>query len=176
MVAKPDTCSRHLSNATVREGTEPHRKAMGLLSRCCGVAATLSTLLTSSWRSSAGVVMRYVTPQTQFRLASSEVLERRAGAIELDELEGILLAHEQVIATHKIHIRYFMKYNYDIQNGSVPGGTTNNFPSESTTNHSGNPNTTNHSGTNNTIYQSGNSTIMVGKPNKFPKRVPFQSC
>ena len=64
------------SNATVREGTEPHREAMGLLSRCCGVVATLSTWLTSSWRSSAGVVMRYATPQIQSRLASSKVLER----------------------------------------------------------------------------------------------------
>ena len=122
-----------ISNTTVRGGTEPHREAMGLLSRCCGVAATLSTWLTSSWRPTAGVVMHYVTPRTQSRLASSEVLERRAGAVELDELEAILLPHGQVNAIHKIHTRLFMQYNYDIQNGSVPDGTTNNFPSENTT-------------------------------------------
>ena len=102
-------------------GTEPHREAMGLLSRCCGVVATLSTWLTSSWRSSASVVMHYVTPQTQSRLASPKVLERRAGAVALDELETILLPDWQVSAIHKIHIRYFMKYNYDIQNVSLTG-------------------------------------------------------
>ena len=66
-----------LSNTTVREGTEPHREAMGLLSRCCGVVATLSTWLTNSWRPTADVIMHYVTPQTQSRLASSEVLGRQ---------------------------------------------------------------------------------------------------
>ena len=151
------------SNATVREGTEPHRKAMGLLSRCCGVAATLSTWLTSSWRSSAGVVMHCVTPQTQFQLASSEVLEGRAGAVELDELVAILRLHGQASAIHKIHTRYFMKYNYGIQNGSVPDGTTNNFPSGNTTHHRFNPNTASHSSTNSTIYQSGISTNHGGK-------------
>ena len=51
-----------------------------------------------------------------------------------------------------------MKYNYDIQNGSVPDGTTNSFPSEDATNHGGNINTFVHSGTTSTIYQNGNST------------------
>ena len=67
-----------------------------------------------------------------------------------------------------------MKYNYDIQNGSAPDGTTISSPSENTTNHSGNPNTTNHSGTNNTIYQSGTSinhggaTKQAFKENAIP--------
>ena len=85
--------------------------------------------------------MHYVTPQTQLRLVSIEVLERRAGAVELDGFKTILLHHGQANAIHKVHTRYFMKYNYDIQNGSVPDGTTNNCPNENTTSHSGNINT-----------------------------------
>jgi len=155
-----------ISNATVQRGTSPHREAMGLLSRCCGVVATFSTWLTSSWKPTADVIMRYAAPRTQSRLASSDVLERRAGAVELDKFKAILLFHGRADEIHKIHSRHFMKYNYDILNGSVPDGTTANFPDESATNHSGNPNATNHSGnlnatnhsgTNNTIYQSGNS-------------------
>ena len=179
------------SNATVRlgagplQGTEPHREAMALLSRCCGVAATFcSTWLTSSWRPTVSVIMHYVAPQTQSRLASSEVLERRAGAVELDKLAAFLLPHGQVDATfNKIHARHFMKYNYNLENGSVPDGTTNNFPDENATNHSGNFNptnhsgnfnSTNHSGTNYTIYQSGDSINHGGeiqqalKANAFP--------
>ena len=119
--------------------------------------------------------MHCVTPQTQSRLASSEVLERRAGAVELDELEAILLPHGQGNAIHKIHTRHSMKYSYDIQNGSVPDGTTNNFPSGNTTNHSGNPSNTNHSGTNNTIYQSGNTTNHGGRIKQVLKEsaIPF---
>ena len=104
--------------------------------------------------------MHYVTPQTQFRLASSEVLERRAGAVGLDELAAVLLPHGQANAIHKIHIRHYMKYNYNLENGSVPDGTTNNFPSE---------NTTNHSGTDNTIYQSGDSINHGGEIKQVPK-------
>ena len=158
------------SNATVRlgagplQGTEPHREAMALLSRCCGVAATLSTWMTSSWRPTVSVVMHYVTPRTQSRLASSEVLERRAGAVELDKLAAFLLPHGQVDAIfNKIHAHHFMKYNYNLKNGSVPDGTTNNFPDDNATNHSDSFNFTNHSVTNNTIYQSGNSINHGGE-------------
>ena len=176
-------------NATVRlgvgplQGTEPHRKAMALLSRCCGVAATLSTWWTSSWRPTAEDIMHYVTPQTQSRLASSEVLERRAGAVELDKSAAFLLPHGQVdpiFNKSKIQARHFMKYNYNLENGSVPDGTTDNFPDGNATNHSGNSNNfpnenaTNHSGTNNTIYQNNNSINHGGeikqvlKANAFP--------
>ena len=76
-----------------------------------------------------------------------------------------------------------MKYNYNLENGSVPDGTTNNFPDENATNHSGNfnstnhsdnLNSTNHSGTNYIIYQSGDSINHGGeiqqalKANVFP--------
>ena len=144
-----------ISNTTVREGTSPHREAMGLLSRCCGVVATLNTWLTSSWKPTADVIMYYVTPQIQFRLASSDVLERRAGAVELDKFKAILLLHGQADEIYKIHSRRFMKYNYDILNGSVPDGTTANFPDENATNHSGNLNTINNSGNLNTPNHSG---------------------
>ena len=113
-----------ISKATVQRGTSPHREAMGLLSRCCGVVATLSTWLTSSWKPTADVIMRYAVPRTQSRLASFDVLERRAGAVELDKFKAILLRHGQADEIHKIHSRHFMKYNYDILNGSVPDGTT----------------------------------------------------
>ena len=169
-------------NATVRlgagplQGTEqPHREAMALLSRYCGVAATLSTWLTSSWRPTVSVIMHYVTPRTQSRLASSEVLERRAGAVELDKLAAFLLPHGQVDRTFsKVHVHHFMKYNYSLENGSVPDGTTNNFPNENATNHSDNVNFTNHSDINNTIYQNGDSINHGGeikqvlKANAFP--------
>ena len=128
--------------------------------------------------------MHYVAPQTQSRLASSEVLEGRAGAVELDKLIAFLLPHGQVDAIfNKINTRHFMKYNYNLENGSVPDGTTNNFPDENATNHSGNfnptnhsgnLNSTNHSGTNYTIYQSGDSINHGGeiqqalKANAFP--------
>ena len=163
-----------ISNTSVREGTNPHREAMGLLSRCCGVVATLSIWLTSSWRPTADVIMHYVIPQTQSRLASSEVLERRSGAVELDKLEALFLPHGQANEIYKIHLRHFMKYNYDIQNGSVPDRTTANFPNEITTNNSGDHNIIGHSGTNDTIYQSGTSinhggaTEGVLKENAFP--------
>ena len=169
-------------NATVRlgagplQGTEqPHREAMALLSRYCGVAATLSTWLTSSWRPTVSVIMHYVTPRTQSRLASSEVLERRAGAVELDKLAAFLLPHGQADRTfNKVHVHHFMKYNYSLENGSVPDGTTNNFPNENATNHSDNVNFTNHSDINNTIYQNGDSINHGGeikqvlKANAFP--------
>ena len=161
-------------NTTVREGTSPHREAMGLLSRCCGAVATLSTWLTSSWKPAADVIMHCVTPQIQFRLASSDVLERRAGAVELDKFKAILLLHGQADEIHKIHSRHFMKYNYDILNGSVPDRTTTNFPHEDAISHSRNHNATNHSGANDTIYQSGTSInhggIIEGvlKENAFP--------
>ena len=66
-----------------------------------------------------------------------------------------------------------MGYNYDIQNGSAPDGTTTNCP-KNTTNHSSNHNTANHSGTTDTIYQSGISinhggtTEGVLKESAFP--------
>ena len=53
-----------ISITTVRKGTSPHREAMGLLSRCCGVEATLSTWLTSSLKPTADVIMRYAAPRT----------------------------------------------------------------------------------------------------------------
>ena len=164
-----------ISNTTVREGTSPHREAMGLLSRCCGVVATLSTWLTSSRKPAADVIMYYVTPQIQSRLAGSDVLERRAGAVELDKFKAILLLHGQADEILKIHSRHFMKYNYDILNGSVPDGTTTNFPDEDATNHSGDHNTTNHSGANDTIYQGGTSINHGGITEGVLKETPSRS-
>ena len=130
-------------DTTVSVGNKPHREAMGLLSRCCGVAATLTTWLTSSTRT-AGVVKYSETPRNQLRLASSE---ERAGAVGLEELPAILLPHEHANQIIEIYTRYVMKYFNTPLSGSVLDRTTANFPyKDETTNHSGSSyNVTNHS-------------------------------
>ena len=167
------------SNATVPlgagplQGTEPHREAMVLMSPCCGVAATFCrTWLASSWRPTVSAIMHYVAPQIQSRLASSEVLERRAGAVELGKLPAFLLPHGQgdAIFNNKIHTRFFMKYNYSL-NFSADGdrARAEDHPAGLhplaivgngiAINHSGNFNSTNHSGNHDPTNHSGNLNI-----------------